>query len=571
MNAHNHPIQTAADVLAMLEQAGGIPPLRKRDMTSAIKRVCKMIGSSSTALKLDVPALRTALAAIRPAAHGISPRTFANLRSLFAVAMEWAGVIEHCPRGVAKQHPAWAPLAAGIAGDKRLANGLAAFMNWCAWTGVGPVSVDDKILQRFLDWLQNRTLHSRPRDLVRQVPALWADARASVPNWPAAVLSPISFRPTSLNLRWEDLPEDLRTDAGAYLRARAEPDLFADDPVTPTRPLAPETVNLQRQHIRLAASVLVRHGVSIEKLDGLADLVTADAVKSVLRHYHDQADGRPSAFAAGIARTLIHIARYHVRMPEHCLQELKKIAGRLPAVPFDLTQKNKTLLADLENEEVRGRLLYLPESLKREVCANLGRGGRLKFVEAQVAAAVEILLLAPLRPKNLTELNWSRNFKQPNGPRGKLVIYIPKEATKSKRRDLSFEVPPELAETIRWYRREVLPRLGGDPNGDLFVSEGGGRKSQETLSQQITETIAEKVGLHMTPHQFRHLAAVIHLEAHPEDFQTVSDLLGHSFAKTTLVYAGSSSRRASRAYGKLIVEQRQAAALKQRPPRRRQK
>ena len=108
-----------------------------------------------------------------------------------------------------------------------------------------------------------------------------------------------------------------------------------------------------------------------------------------------------------------------------------------------------------------------------------------------------------------------------------------------------------------------------DPSGDLFVSKGGRRKSQETLSQQITETIAKKVGIHMTPHQFRHLAAVLYLEAHPEDFQTVSDLLGHAFAKTTLVYAGSSSRRASRAYGKLVIEQRAAAALKQRRPRRR--
>jgi integrase len=149
-----------------------------------------------------------------------------------------------------------------------------------------------------------------------------------------------------------------------------------------------------------------------------------------------------------------------------------------------------------------------------------------------------------------------------------MAAYIPRDATKTKRRDLTFEVPPELAETIRGYRREILPLLGGDPNGDLFVSEGGERKSQETLSQQITETIAKRVGIPMTPHQFRHLAAVIHLEAHPQDFQTVSDLLGHSFAKTTMVYAGSSSRRASRAYGKLIVEQRQAAALKQQPRRR---
>jgi integrase len=121
-----------------------------------------------------------------------------------------------------------------------------------------------------------------------------------------------------------------------------------------------------------------------------------------------------------------------------------------------------------------------------------------------------------------------------------------------------------IAESIRWYRREILPRLGGDSNGDLFLTKKGTLKSQETLSQQMTETIAEKVGIHMTPHQFRHLAAVLYLEVHPEDFQTVSDLLGHAFAKTTTVYAGSSSRRASRAYGKLVIEQREAAAFRGR-------
>ena len=248
---------------------------------------------------------------------------------------------------------------------------------------------------------------------------------------------------------------------------------------------------------------------------------------------------------------------------------MRKLAGQLPAIPFDLTPKNKALLAELENEGARARLLCLPEMLVREVTAELAKGRRLKFVQAQIATAVDILLVAPLRPENLCELNWGRNFKEPEGPRGKLVIYIPKDATKSKRRDLTFEVPPELAKTIRWYRREILPRLGADLGGDLFVSKGGGRKSQETLSQQITETILNKVGIHMTPHQFRHLAAVLYLEAHPQDFQTVSDLLGHSFAKTTLVYAGSSSRRASRAYVTLVIEQRQAAVLKQRHSGRR--
>jgi integrase len=423
-------------------------------------------------------------------------------------------------------------------------------------------------VQRFLTWLETRTLHARPRDLVRQVPTLWAEGRTSVAGWPATTLTPISFRPVSPNLRWKDLPEGLRIEAEAYLTARANPDVFDNNEDAPARPLAASTVRLQRAHILLAASILVRNGVAVDELEDLRALVEVDAVKTVLRHYHQEAGGKPSAFAIGIARTLIPVARYHVKVPEGHLAGLKRLTRQLPAVPFDLTAKNKSLLADLEDDQTRARLICLPETLARQTRSTLVKGGHLKFVDAQVAVAVEILLVAPVRAQNLIELNWAQNFREPQGPKGKLVLYIPKESTKTKRRDLTFEFPPELAETIRWYRREILPRLGGDPNGDLFVSQGGRRKGQDTLSDQIILTIEKKVGIHMTPHQFRHFAAVLYLEAHPEDFQTVSDLLGHAFAKTTLVYAGSCSRRASVAYVKLIIEQRAAGALKFRRPRR---
>lgn len=570
MNAPYHPFRTAADVVAMLEHAD-LPPVRKRDLVSAISRVCRMIGCPPAALKLDVPELRAKVAAIRPAAHGIAPGTFANIRSLFSAAMELAGVIACWPRGAAMQHRDWGPLVAASRGDERLAKGLASFLNWCAWTGIEPALVDDEVVKRFLHWLETGTLRSRPRDLVRQIPALWADARALVPAWPATELTRISFRPASPNLRWDELPQGLRADAEAYLAARSNPDLFDDRQDAPTRPLAPQTVRGQQEHIRMAASVLVRQGACLGDLDSLAAIVAVDAAKVVLRHYHELAAGNPSTSAVGISRTLMCIARYHVRVPEQHLNELRRIARKLPAIPFDLTRKNKTLIAELENESARARLLCLPNELARKVKAKLAKGVRLKFVDAQIAVTVDLLLVAPLRFKNLCELNWSRNFKEPEGAKGKLVIYIPKDTTKTKRRDLIFEVPAELAENVRWYRREIRPRLGGDPNGDLFVTIEGKCKSQETLSQQLTETIEDKVGIHMTPHQFRHLAAALYLEAHPEDFQTVTDLLGHSFSKTTLIYAGSSSRRASRAYARLVIEQREAAVLKQRPSRRRRK
>jgi integrase len=184
-----------------------------------------------------------------------------------------------------------------------------------------------------------------------------------------------------------------------------------------------------------------------------------------------------------------------------------------------------------------------------------------------VAAAVEVALIAPLRPHNLSRLNWGRHFHEPNGSKGRLLLRIPAQETKTKQRELVFELPDDVANRLRWYRRTILPRLGSDPNGDLFVTHGGALKDQKTLASQIITRIEQRVGLHMTPHQFRHVAASFYLRAHPEDFRTVTDLLGHSSAKTTLIYAGVSSERASRVYTNFVLEQREALKPKGRKSR----
>jgi hypothetical protein len=57
----------------------------------------------------------------------------------------------------------------------------------------------------------------------------------------------------------------------------------------------------------------------------------------------------------------------------------------------------------------------------------------------------------------------------------------------------------------------------------------------------------------MTPHQFRHYGATSYLEQHPEDFETAREMLGHAWTKTTRIYAGSSGRRASRAYNQHLL------------------
>lgn len=562
MNQHIPSPVTLLDVTCLVEQLD-MSVTRRRDMISAIRRIGAMIGCAPQSVPVDVNFLRQRLAMVLPAAHGISAKTFANLKSLFIGALECAGFVDPMPRGVALKHSQWRRLLKSISHDKRQACGLAAFANWCAVNDILPCAVRDEHVLQFLAWLESRTLCPRPRDIVRRVPNIWNEAARETADWPGFELSPLSFRVPSEHLTWDELHEDFRRDVSSYLAARKTPDPFDDRPNAPRRPLAESTTELQRAHIRLAASILVQSGTPVDRIRSLSNLVEPGAFKAVLRHYHDRAEGRPSAFAHGVAKTLSQVAKYHVGVETDQIGRLTAIAAKLPAVPFDLTEKNKALLQKFDSETTRAKLFYLSEDLLCEVQSNLDNVGMV-FVDAQVAIAVDIALIAPLRPKNLTRLNWRRHFVEPDGKRGRVMLHIPAAETKTKRRDLTFALPEDAVRRIRWYRREILTRLGADPNGDLFVNVKGVLKDQKTFTSQIIKRIETHVGIHMTPHQFRHLAAKLYLEAHPEDFRTVTDLLGHSSAKTTLMYAGVSNERASKVYTNHIVEQRKTLQLKRR-------
>src|SRR5438094_425433 len=145
----NRVVTTLADVLALLDQAG-LTGTRRRDMVSAVKRVCEMAGTAPASMRAEPPLLRDMLSRIRSAAHGVSAKSYSNLRSLLAAALQLAGVIDPSGRGSAKRHPEWGPLLEVVADDQRLSNGLAAFGNWCASRGISPGEVDDTIVQRFL-------------------------------------------------------------------------------------------------------------------------------------------------------------------------------------------------------------------------------------------------------------------------------------------------------------------------------------------------------------------------------------------------------------------------------------
>jgi hypothetical protein len=439
----NKGVTTLAELLVFLERVT-VPGTRLRDMVSAINRVCEMAGITPASVPAEPLLLREMLSRIRPAFHGVSTKSYSNQRSLLAAALQLAAIIDPLGRGRARCHPEWKPLLDAVADDQRLSNGIAAFSNWCANNGISPGEVNDVAVQQFLAWLETKTLYPKPRDCVRRVPHIWNEASAKFDFWPRTKLTTISFKTPAKHLKWSDLSPSFRQEVDAYLALRANPDPFDERPQAPRRPLAATTIRQQREHLRLAASTLSQNG---EIIDRLADLVTSERFKSVLRYYHDKANREPNAFVIGVAKTIIQVAQYHAGASAEELGKLKNMASKLPAVPFDLTEKNKMLLRQLESERIRAKLLFLPEQLMDDVAKNLERG-RVRFVEAQVAIAIDIQLASPLRPQNLSRLTWKDNFSEPNGPRGVLLLHIAESSQFS-------QVRPSPRTSLR---RDVGPR-----------------------------------------------------------------------------------------------------------------
>ena len=229
-----------------------------------------------------------------------------------------------------------------------------------------------------------------------------------------------------------------------------------------------------------------------------------------------------------------------------------------------MTDKNRAALRQLQGFEAQARLVQLPAVLFARLPANGPLPKRLA-VQLQLALAIEILLVAPMRLRNLTRLELGRHLQQAGRGRGShWAIVIPGEEVKNGQ-PIELPLPERSVRLLELYRQRVLPALAPPGNGFLFPSPHGGPKAEVTLGMQIPRLLERELGLRLSPHQFRHLMGYIYLRRHPHGHEVVRAMLGHRDIRTTLTfYAGLEGSEAAKAYDGVL----QQLALPS-PPRRR--
>jgi integrase len=541
---------TLQDVLDGLAGNFSLSDSRMRDLRSAVTSFAALMDTSPAHVALDLGAIRAVLDLMVPIQAKVSRKRWANLRSDLSAAIAASGLRPMIKTSSVELSESWVSLLAKVP-DRKMRDGLSRFSHWASERQIAPREVNKGVIDRFITDLKSSSLVRKIAELGQTIVRSWNRVVQASPEESLQEIEVTIRLNGPPRFPWEQLPESFRQDVDKYLEWASVPNPLDDN--ARRTPLAPKTRDLHRDHIHSAATAAVAAGIDPECLVDLAPLVELDTFKKILRHRWESEGRKLTAYTHGVAGSLIAIAKEWARVPNDALAALKATRSKLGALPIGLTDKNKNALRQFNDKRMLGRLVSLPDKLWRQATTEL-KTSRRGFVDLQNSLSIDILLIAPLRMKNLTALKFDEHIQWPQGQGKPAVILFKADETKNDV-PLEFELSPELSNRLHLYRNQIAPTIIGKRPERLFVTWRGKPRTQAALAVAIETTVLKHVGVRLTPHQFRHLAAKLILDRNPGAYELVRELMGHKNMQTTTnFYAGIDTRRAGRAHLELIAK-----------------
>src|SRR4051794_38883310 len=547
------PIPTLAEVLVKLQQRDDLTPRQRADLCSAVRVLARAMGLPLEGTPARLDTLRLRLPRVLPAAHGFSRQRWNTLRSQFTAALRLAGVELLPGRFRSGLGQDWAPLYERLPG-RTLRHSLSRVLHFFSVQGIAPGDVDEGAFVRFETALLETGPVDHPERIVRRTKVCWNQAGALVPGWPRHRLE-VPNRRDWYSLPLTAFPAAFAVEVEAMLTR-----LGGLDPLQelPFRPVVASSLAKHRRQLRQLASALVHQGRDPASITSLRDLVAPEAARQALTFVRDRTGGKPTSQLMALSGLLLSVARHWVKVDAAQEDRLKLLARRCRPPRRGMTTKNRTMLRQLDDPDTLLRLLRLPgrltEDLKREPRLSVRWAGQV-----MIALAVELLLVAPIRLRNLTNLDLERHLVRiGSGSTSSRHLWLPAEEVKNKI-DLEFPLPRETVLLLEFYLAKARPVLakGTTAGTSLFVGAKGGPPNQTALGTALTRLAAREAGVRISPHQFRHLAGYLYLRQYPGGYEVVRALLGHrSIATTIQFYAGMEGIAAARAYDAVVLKYR---------------
>jgi integrase len=538
---YSQPLTVAA-ALALVGSWPDLPPLRRRDLSSSLTTIARIIGMPPDAVVLTPAALREALFPRLAAGAGLTSSRQSNVLSGLRAVLRHVGVIDDQQSRIDE---CWDKLLAPLNTRRRAA--LSTFAGYCSGLQISPDRVTDATLSAFELWLTNRTITANPRKRASDVRGAWNRAGSEVAEWPALRFARLR-QVGQYILPLSDFPETFQADLELFGRRLASDPLDVQLEVSkpldegsisnrPKKPLRPISVALRKDHARWAASAVAASGIPVSGITCLADLVSPpERAQQALLYLRARNDGQPSAGAMHVADVLRMIAKYHARLPP---AECALIASWRKAVSptYDgMTPKNELVVIRAMAPATEARLRHLPDALMRAARKERASAPQKAHSLALRAVAVKFLTHIPLRLANLTHLRLDRHLQRANPPNGP-ITHIQIQASEVKNgRAILVPISKDMAQILDEWVCHFRPLIAPQRNPYLFAGRIRADKAitPQAMRDAIKGATRGFAGVTITPHQFRHLAACIYLEENPGCYEVVRQLLGHALLQTTV-------------------------------------
>lgn len=529
-----HETRMLDSVITQIAGMTDIKPTRRRDLKSALNTIARLLGKAPDRVPANVNWLYIRLRRVAPAAHDMSAKRFKNIKSDAIKALALTGCSRARANWLRPPCPAWQALL-DLVTDKHDQWKLTQLAQYCSALGVRPNAMNDDHIRGMLETLIAESFQNKPEHKVAEAIKVWNRLRGEVDGWPDIQLSRLPRKREPWTIALEQFPQSLQDDVAAWINRLANPDLLDDD--APAKPLRPTTIKHRQFQLREVASALVHAGMPIAQIDSLAVLVDFNNIKRALRWMMGRFDCKPTEAIKGVAVCLQAVARHHVRLDESEIKSITALIKRLGRDADGLREKNRQRLMQLDDPANLAKLLHLPAALVKIAQRLHATKPRQAALKLQAALAIEILLNAPMRIGNLSELHLERHLRQIGaGRKRKVHIHLPAEEVKNDKA-LDYLLPTDVAVLIDLYLAQARPVLEDQPSGYLFPAQNGGHKSAAHLSGLIKTTILEHTGLVINAHLFRSIAGKIHSLVQPGDFVTLSHVLNNSLEMAMKAYA----------------------------------
>jgi site-specific recombinase XerD len=558
----NPDVISLAELQKRIMANGVLDYPRKREMSSAINTVGAWFGLPLDMIPASATFLRDKFEHVHPAHVNVSKRRVQNVRSLVMSAFRAEGITTKLAPYMMPMAPVWSRLWDLLEGKVYYRTELSRLFRYCSRQGINPSDISDDVMENYLAALEAETLVKNPRTRHQSVCRVWNKCASEYQEmgWPQIAVTVPKYDERLYSLPWEDIPEAIRSDLDTYLIH-----LKGDDPFsTQVKRFRPRSIEAITGHFQRYLSALHHQGVKLDQYTSLRELVTFDMFSLGMRWFWDRNGGGTSKHTGEVAWAIRCYAVKYIGTDEETTGFYANAIQTLRVRDVGLSDKNQTAMAQFDDPKVVDAYVSLPLKLWDKALANHKRTvSSRKSKEAQLmiqaAVAIEILIFAPIRISNLQHLRLDEHIAW-QGKR--MHIHIPKGQVKNDQ-TLNFLLPESASKRIKTYIMEWRQLFTDTANPYLFPGRKMNPKDDTSLRRQIQKTIWNETGIKLTPHQFRHAAAKILLDAKPGYYEVVRKVLGHKNLSTTYShYAGAETKAAVELFDEVIIQHRQRKSFR---------